>query len=537
MDWETIHTLLTDTTWVGLAFALGLSARVVGLPPLVGFLATGFALNALGVSGGETLQKISDIGITLLLFTVGLKLEIKTLIKPHVWAVTTLHILLVVLIFGASILLLAALGTPLFTDLRPQHAAVLAFAFSFSSTVFVVKVLEDKAEVKSQFGKIAIGILVMQDLAAVVFLATSAGKVPTLWALALLALIPLRPVFLRLLEKSGHGELLVLFGLTLALASSEVFELTGIKGGVGALVMGVLIAHHPKASELSKTLLSFKDLFLVGFFLSVGMSGDLTLMAITMAVLVVPFVFVKSALFFALMTRFRLRARSSLLASLSLNNYSEFGLIVAAIGVSNGWLDSQWLVVISLALSLSFVAASPLTHRDEALYRRYRKFWLRFQRPTRLAEDEPVETRNARIAIFGMGRVGTGAYERMKERYGETVIGIDFDAEQVKYHCEVGRNVIRATPSDADFWEQLRGQHKFELVMLALPNLDASLSALEQLRAIQFSGRIAATARYPDENDTLLEAGADAVFNIYAEAGTGFADHIEGCFPETAISR
>ncbi|MEK9627067.1 MAG: cation:proton antiporter, partial [Gammaproteobacteria bacterium] len=132
MDWETIHTLLTDTTWVGLAFALGLSARVVGLPPLVGFLATGFALNALGVSGGETLQKISDIGITLLLFTVGLKLEIKTLIKPHVWAVTTLHILLVVLIFGASILLLAALGTPLFADLSPQHAAVLAFAFSFS---------------------------------------------------------------------------------------------------------------------------------------------------------------------------------------------------------------------------------------------------------------------------------------------------------------------------------------------------------------------------------------------------------------------
>ncbi len=112
--------------------------------------------------------------------------------------------------FGRLILLLVALGTPLFTDLSTQHAAVLAFAFSFSSTVFVVKVLEDKAEVKSQFGKIAIGILVMQDLAAVVFLAASAGKVPSLWALALLALIPLRPVFLRLLEKSGHGELLVL---------------------------------------------------------------------------------------------------------------------------------------------------------------------------------------------------------------------------------------------------------------------------------------------------------------------------------------
>jgi voltage-gated potassium channel Kch len=87
--------------------------------------------------------------------------------------------------------------------------------------------------------------------------------------------------------------------------------------------------------------------------------------------------------------------------------------------------------------------------------------------------------------------------------------------------------VLRSTPSDADFWEQLRGQDRFELVMLALPNLEANLSALEQLRVIQFAGRISATARYPDENEILLEAGADSVFNIYAEAGTGFADHIE----------
>ena len=307
---------------------------------------------------------------------------------------------------------------------------------------------------------------------------------------------------------------------------------SGIKGGVGALLLGVLIARHPKASELSKIMLSFKDLFLVGFFLSVGMAGELTLTAIAIAVLLLPLVFIKSALFFGLMTRFRLRARTSLLATLSLSNYSEFGLIVAAIGVANGWLDPQWLVVISVALSLSFVMASPLIRHDESMYRRHRDFWLRFQTQERLPEDIPVDTKDATIAIFGMGRVGTGAYERMQSIYGDTVVGIDFDAEQVKRHLEAGRNVLRATPSDADFWEQLRGRHNFELVMLALPNLDASLSALEQLRAIRFSGRIAATARYPDENDALTAAGATAVFNIYAEAGTGFADHIESSFAE-----
>ncbi|MBT4107999.1 MAG: potassium transporter Kef, partial [Proteobacteria bacterium] len=357
MDWEWIQPLLSDTTWIGLAFFLGLGAKLLGLPPLVGFLVTGFALNALGVSGGDTLQKIADIGITLLLFTVGLKLELKTLMKPYVWAVSSIHMVLVVAMFGVSAVILAAWGAPLFTGMTLKHAAILAFALSFSSTVFVVKVLEDKAEIKSQFGKIAIGILVMQDLAAVIFLAASAGKVPTLWALTLFLLIPLRHVFFRLLEKSGHGELLALFGLALALGSAEIFELTGIKGDVGALVVGVLIAHHPKSSELSKTMLSFKNLFLVGFFLSVGMAGNLTVTATVIAIALVPFVFVKSVLFFFLLNRFHVRSRNSLLTSLSLNNFSEFGLIVAAIGVSHNWLDPQWLVVMSIALSLSFLVA------------------------------------------------------------------------------------------------------------------------------------------------------------------------------------
>jgi|TARA_B100001971_G_scaffold187425_1_gene188131 predicted Kef-type K+ transport protein len=533
MDLQWITLAFGDVAWITLAFVLGLGARFLGLPPLVGFLATGFALNYMGITSGETLQKFADLGITLLLFTVGLKLEIKTLLRPHVWAVTTLHSGLVIVIFGLGIFWVALAGAPLFTGLNLQHAAMLAFALSFSSTVFVVKVLEEKAEVKSFFGRIAIGILVVQDLAAVIFLAASAGKVPSPWALLLLLLIPLRHVLHLLLQRSGHGELLILYGLVLALGGAELFELGGVKGDLGALIMGVLIAHHPKASEMAKTMLSFKDLFLVGFFLSIGMAGQLTTDTIVIAMLLVPFVFLKSAMFFGLMTRFGLRARNSLLATLSLSNYSEFGLIVAAIGVANGWLDAQWLVVISIALSLSFVVAAPLTRHDQKIYRRYRRFWLRFQREERLPDDPLLDTRNATIAIFGMGRVGTGAYDKMRELHGDTVVGVDFDAERVKYHVDAGRNVVRGTPSDADFWEQMHSSHNIELVMLALPNLEASLSALEQLRTIHFSGRIAATARYPDEISPLREAGATAVFNVYAEAGAGFAGHVEDFFSTT----
>jgi len=528
MDFEWVAIAMGDVTWISLAFFLGFLARCISLPPLVGFLATGFVLNYMGAASGEVLEKLADLGITLLLFTVGLKLNLKVLIKPQVWSVTLLHITGIVLLFATLIFALSFLEISLFAGLDLKLSLILAFALSFSSTVFVVKTLEEKGEMRSLHGRIAIGILVMQDLAAVIFIVASTGKFPSIWALSLLLLIPLRPLFHYLLRKTGHGELLVLYGLVLALGGAELFELFGVKGDLGALVMGVLISTHLKSHEMAKLMLSFKDLFLVGFFLSIGMSGYLSLETFFIGVLLVPFIFAKSALMFTLMTRFKLRSRTSLLATLNLSNYSEFGLIVAAIGVSNGWLSSEWLIVIAIALSLSFVISAPLNNIDDRIYSQFRDFWLRFQTQERLPDDTLLNTLGATIAIFGMGRVGTGAYDRMRELHPETVVGIDFDTEVIKRHQSTGRNVLHGDPSDADFWDKIERTHSIELVMLALPNLQANLDALEQLKKISFPGRIAVTAGYRDDEKKLLRAGATAVFNIYTEAGNGFADHIEG---------
>ena len=527
MDFQWIAIALGDVVWISLAFGLGLLVRQMGLPPLVGFLAAGFLLNYLGITGGEMLQKLADLGITLLLFAIGLKLNLKVLVRPQVWFVTVLHTSIIVALFGAVIFGLASIGLPLFSGLDLELSLMLAFALSFSSTVFVVKALEEKGEMKSLHGRIAIGILVMQDLAAVIFLAASGGRVPSLWALLLFLLIPLRPIFHFLLQKTGHGELLILYGLVLALGGAELFELVGIKDDVGALALGVLISTHPKSRELAKSLMGFKDLFLVGFFLSIGMSGQLSLETFVIGLLLVPFIFIKSALFFALLTRFKLRARTSLLATFSLTNYSEFGLIVAAIGVANGWIDSAWLVVISIALSLSFLVAASLSNRDNKIYSLYRNYWRKFQHKERLSDDTLLDTLGATIAIFGMGRVGSGAYDKMRERHGSTVVGVDFDAELVKRHQAMGRNVLHGDPSDADFWDKIVREHDIKLIMLALPNLKATQDALEQLCEISFQGRIAATARFPDEDVLLRQAGATDVFNIYTEAGAGFADHVE----------
>ena len=210
MDFEWVAIALGDVAWISLAFVLGFLARLINLPPLVGFLATGFVLNYMGITSGEMLQKLADLGITLLLFTVGLKLNLKVLIRPQVWSVTVLNIATIIVLFGAIIFGLALMSVSLFSGLDLKISLMLAFALSFSSTVYVVKSLEEKEEMKSLHGRIAIGILIMQDLAAVIFLAVSTGALPSLWAFLLLLLIPLRPVLHHLLQKIGHGELLIL---------------------------------------------------------------------------------------------------------------------------------------------------------------------------------------------------------------------------------------------------------------------------------------------------------------------------------------
>ena len=526
MDFEWVSIALSDVTLVALAFVLGFFAKMIGLPPLVGFLAAGFVLNLLGVRGGEMIDKIADMGITLLLFSIGLKLNLKNLLRPRVWAVTSMHIIVTVIVFALGIYALALAGAPLLSSLDLPLALMIAFALSFSSTVFVVKVLEDRGEMKSLHGSIAVGILIMQDLAAVIFLAFSTGKMPSAWAPLLLLLIPLRPLLTQLLGRTGHGELMILYGFFLALGGAELFELVGVKGDLGALAMGVLISTHPKASEMAKTLLGFKELFLVGFFLGIGLSGSLTLQSLIVGALLVPFIFFKSALFFALLTRFKLRARTALMSSLNLTNYSEFGLIVVAVGAANGWVGGEWLIVIAVALSLSFVVSAPLNMHGESLYLQFRDFWRGFQGEARFRDDQEIEHHGASIAVMGMGRVGTGAYDRMHEIYGDTVFGVDANAATVATHCQQGRKVVQGDPTDADFWDRVKREHSVELVMLTLPNLEANLEILRNLKRFGFSGQVAALAQFADEEALLKEAGAAAVFNLYAEAGLGFADHV-----------
>ena len=517
-----------------IAFVLGFLARQVGLPPLVGYLVAGFLLKASGAEGSALIVELRDVGVILLLFSIGLKLKLRSLIRPEIWAGATIHMLITVIVFGLGIFLLAVAGLSKFAALDLKLSLLIAFALSFSSTVFAVKVLEEKAEMYSMHGRVAIGILIMQDIIAVVFITASTGKLPSAWALLVpVVLFAVRPLLFRIMDRCGHGELMILFGLMLSMVmGADGFELVGLKPDLGALILGMLAASHPKASELADALFSFKELFLVGFFLSIGLSGLPDLEAVGIAallVLVTPF---KVALFFFLLSRFKLRARTALLGSFSLANYSEFGLIVGAIGVANGWMSSEWLIVIAIALSATFVLASPLNAAAHNIYSRFCERLKPYETKTRHPDDQPIDPGDAEIVIFGMGRVGTGAYDFLREHYSDVVIGCDSDPLVMKMHQEEGRNVFQGDPTDHDFWERSavgtpdQQEDKIRLAMLAMPKYAANLEAAKLIIQFGYEGLIAASARFEDEVTALKEAGAHFVYNFYNDAGTGLAEQV-----------
>jgi len=522
---------------VVIAFVFGFGVKQVGLPPLVGFLTAGFVLNYLGVEATEVLYQLSEVGIILLLFSIGLKVQLKRLFQPQIWGTASVHMLMSVLFFGAVVFSLSTVGVGYFSDLSLIASLTIAFALSFSSTVFAVKILEERGDMSARHGRLSIGILIMQDLFAVIFITMSKGEMPSPLAFGLFGLIFLRKPLLAILERSGHGELLVLLSCILPLAGAGLFEYVGLKPDLGALLLGMLLAGHPKTDELVKAMFGFKDLFLVGFFLTVGMAELPQFQMVITAALLLLFIPIKVGLFFYLLTRFSLRARTSLLTSLNLANYSEFGLIVGAIGVKEGWISNEWLIILAVALSLSMICASPAATFATTIYSRWNRFWCRFETEKRLPEDEMIDIGDAKIVVFGMGRIGAAAFEYLRGQYGKQVAGVDFDEERVERHRQSGRSIILGDAADYDFWQRgVAGGKELKLVLLTMSH-PANLEAAKRINTFSGPLTVAATARYEDEVEALKKKGVELVFNIYDEAGSGFSEHVCKIYSEkTALA-
>lgn len=511
--------------YLGVAFAGGVLATLVRLPPLVGFLAAGFALAAAGAPEMPGLHVLSEVGVALLLFTIGLKLDVRSLLRREIWGTTAVHMAVSVALGVGFLGLLGLVGTSLAAGESWRTIALIAFALSFSSTVFVVKVLEDRSDATSLYGRIAIGILVVQDVVAVVFLAVAEGRVPSPWALALLAFLPGRRLLHLLWNRLGHGELQALFGVAMALGPGFfLFEHLGLSGDLGALIMGALLASHPSAGEMSRSLMTFKDLMLVAFFLEIGLHGTPEAGHVGLALGLLLLLPVQAAVFAVVLWMLRLRRRTAFLTGLALGNYSEFGIIVAVVGAEAGWLAEDWVIVVSLAVAASFALSSVVNRRGVELASWLTRF-LPAKDPTTLHPDDRVVDVGATDAlVLGLGRVGSATCAKLRDEYGLGVVGVEHDQSRVTALRDEGFEVVRADATDLEFWARVKRAGRVRLAVLAMPFHNANLIALSRLQDAGFEGYVAAIARYDDDADELRRHGAHAVFHLYGAAGAELAD-------------
>lgn len=506
-------------------FITGFLAFKSKFPPLVGFLIAGFILHSFGVESNEILQWLANTGVTLLLFTIGLKLDIKMLIGKHIWLSALLHNITSSLYFFIALWGLQYMEISLLQSLDWMQLLLVAFALSFSSTVFAIKTLEEKGVMNAIYGALSIGVLVMQDIFAVIFMTITTGKVPEVWALLLFALPLFRPLFYKIMDTVEHGEMLTIFGVFMAFVmGAGLFEIAGLKPDLGALIIGVLLSGHPKASELSKSLFNIKELLLVCFFLDIGLSTSLSTSAFIFAFVLIALLPLKAWLYFRFFDLFNFRVRTSVFSALTLMNYSEFGLIVGGLGYKLGWISGELLVSIAVAVSLSFIIASPISNWSNEVYQFLAKIKKENSRLNKM--DQMIQVGEAKILVLGMGRIGTGIYDEISKTYAGKVLGIDTKEEAVKSHRQEGRNVLQGDAVDWDFWHRIKNINQFKMILFAMPHHHSNDLATHQLQQMNFQGKTAAIVEYSDQVTQLKEKGVHAVYNVYHEAGKGFAQHV-----------
>lgn len=507
-------------------FGLGLVARLLRLPPLIGFLAAGFVLNALGVPELTGLPLLADLGVALMLFAIGLHLDLRVLLRVEVWLTAGAHMLAMTVVGALFLTMLELVGL---VGPEPLHKLLeLSLTLSFSSTIMVLKVLADRDDEQALYGRICIGVLIMQDVVAVALISVSTGQAPSPWSLTLLVLVPLLVVATRRWHRLGDGDLGALFGLAMAMVPGfALFEALGLSGNLGALLMGVILSRHTGADKLARTLFTLKELLLVCFFVEIGFEGVPTLADVIEGLALMLLLPLQALAYWGLLWAMGLRNRTSVLASLLLANFSEFALIVAAIGVNAGWLSDSWLNTLVIAVTGGFILSALSNPISTALGSRVAGR-LPHRAPARIhRDDRPIDLADADAIVLGMGRVGRMAYLQLVQEHGYRVLGVEQEPMRVEHLRAQGYRVVEGDATDRDFWMRVREDDELVIIVLAMPTQIANLGALHELRHAggDRTGRvIAAIAKYTEDVEELEDQGLDTVVHLYAGAGETLAD-------------
>ncbi|HEY9052177.1 MAG TPA: cation:proton antiporter family protein [Gammaproteobacteria bacterium] len=532
------NTFFEFTALLALSAVLGFIAIRLKQPLLIAFILVGILVGPAVFGWVQSLDKIdllAQLGVTILLFVVGLKLDPKLVrhLGPVALA-TGLGQLFFTIVFGFII----ALGL----GMEPMKAIYIAIALTFSSTIIIIKLLSDKRELDSLHGRIAVGFLIVQDIAVVIAMMAlssvkgDAGLAHTLISIFLrlgsaiiLIVLLMRYVLPAITHTLAHSqELLLLFAVAWASVLSVGGELLGFSKEVGAFLAGFSLASTTYRDAIAVRLTSLRDFLLLFFFIDLGSKLEFHALGeeVISAIIFSLFVLIGNPLIvLAIMGYMGYRKRTAFMAGLTVAQISEFSIIFIAMGIQLGHIDASALALTTLVGLITITLSTYMILYSERLYEWLSPWMNLFERrkPFREMQMNQGKLRgDFDVIVFGLGRYGSRLLQRLHDQ-GHRVLGVDFDPEVIRMMNHRNIPVRFGDVEDHDMLEHLP-LNGAQWVISTLYNPRINLHLLQGLTTHNYTGKTAMTVHSESDGEQLKQAGVNRILYPFTNAADYAAD-------------
>ena len=526
---------------LGIAFFVAYIIRLLKQPLIIGYIVAGIIVSPFLISFGATndiINTFSKIGIAFLLFMVGLHLNPKV-IKGV--GIQSLLIGLAQVILTFALAFIVSLKLLKFDIIISLYVGI---AIAFSSTIIIMKLLSDKRQLDSLSSKMSIGILIVQDLIAILVLIListmnfsqgfagfgSLAIKTFLIGIGLVLGLFLFGFFvlLRVVKRVAHSqELLFLFSICWAFLASALFAFFGFSIEIGALLAGMVLSVSPYSTEISSKIKPLRDFFLIIFFIILGLNLDISnvgAVVVDALILSAIVLFFKPIILMIFMALFNYTKRTSFLVSTSLAQISEFSLIILILGVSLGHISSEILSTLTLTLIITIIGSTYMIIYSREFYQRFSKvlsfFWRKDGK-----ENKKFLKRKYDAILFGYNRTGfevLRALTKLKKHY----LVVDFNPDTIS---TLNKFRIPSLYGDAEYLEFLNELKldKIDLAISTIPDYETNLLLIESIRLVNPNAIIIVRAENINETLEFYKKGADYVLTLHFVGGEHIAKMIK----------
>ncbi len=511
------------------AFIVSYIVKSFNQPIIIGYIIAGVIISPFIVKFGastEVIDSFSKLGIAFLLFIVGLHLNPKV-IKEVGTSSLFIGLGQIILTFGLTFII--ALKLLNFSVLASVYVGI---ALAFSSTIIIMKLLSDKQQLDSLYGKISIGILIIQDLVAIgvlMFISSTAeslafgnfGLKGLIGGLSLVIVLFLVGFFiLPKLTKNiaKNQELLFLFSICWCFLIAALFSSFGFSIEIGALIAGVILSVSPYSTEISSKIRPLRDFFLIIFFIILGFNvdvmniGSIILNALILSAIAL---ILKPIILMFLMRFFGYTKRTNFLVGTTLAQISEFSLIIMVVGVSLGHVSSEIFHTIILTLVITILLSTYMILYSPNFYQKISS-WLSIFEKKNIKKEKSVKKYYDAV-LFGYNRIGFGilnALKKIKQRY----LVVDFNPDTISNLRKFRMPCIYGDVGDPEFLRELP-LDKIKMAVSTVPDFETNYLLIEEVRTVNPKAIIIVRAHTIDDALGLYKKGANYVLTPHFLGG------------------